>query len=109
MLMQNIIPWFLFVNLVGLIIAWPLAKNVVKILDRLKKYINLIITVICVSTTLYLGLVNYQLLYYTVCLICFSVIGICLKKINLTPILFTLILGNELEFLITRYYTIWTH
>jgi hypothetical protein len=32
-----------------------------------------------------------------------------LKEINLTPVLFSFILGSDLEFVILRYLTLWTH
>jgi len=109
LLMQSLVPWFVFVNLVALIIAWPLAKILIHFLQKLKRHLNSLITIICIATTIYLGLDNYQLFYYISCLTLFSSIAIKFKEINLTPILFSFILGNDLEFVITRYITLWTH
>ena len=108
-LMQSLVPWFVFVNLIALLIAWPLAKTLIRMLQKLKTHLNSLIAVVCIATTVYLGIDNYQLFYYIICLTVFSSIAIKFKEINLTPILFSFILGNDLEFVITRYITLWTH
>ena len=107
--MQSLVPWFVFVNLIALLIAWPLAKTLIRMLQKLKTHLNSLIAIVCIATTVYLGIDNYQLFYYIICLTVFSSIAIKFKEINLTPILFSFILGNDLEFVITRYITLWTH
>jgi len=108
MLMYNLVPWFVFVNLVALIIAWPLAKTVITLMTKLKGYLNFFIAGICLATTVYLGIDDYQLIYYLTCLILFSILTVKFRMINFTPVLFSYILGTELEFVLTRYLTIWT-
>ena len=109
MLMQNLVPWFVFVNCVALILAWPMAKTIIRVLQKLKKYLNIFIATVCLATCVYLGMDDYQLGYYLICLAIFATIAVKLKEINLTPILFSFILGNDLEFVILRYWTLWTH
>lgn len=108
-LMQSLVPWFVFVNIIALIIAWPLAKTIIKIVDKMKNYVNISVAIICSLVTIYLGLDNYQLIYYIICLLVISTIAIKFRKISLIPILFSYLLGNELEFIIVRYWTLWTH
>lgn len=108
MLMYNLVPWFVFVNFIALIIAWPLAKTMITLMTKMKGYLNFFIAGVCIATTVYLGIDNYQLGYYLTCLVLFSIITIKLRKINFTPVLFSYILGTELEFVLTRYLVIWT-
>jgi len=107
-LMQGLTPWFVFVNIIALIIAWPLARTMIRFMNKLKKHISTFILSVCLLTTVYLGLDDHQLIYYLVCLIVFSSITISFKKINFTPILFSFMLGSEFEFVVARYLTIWT-
>ena len=108
-LMQSLVPWFVFVNIIALVIAWPLAKTIIKIVDKMKNYVNISVAIICSLVTIYLGLENYQLIYYVICLLVISTIAIKFRKISLIPILFSYLLGNDLEFIIVRYWTLWTH
>ncbi len=107
-LMKTLVPWFVFVNCVALIIAWPLAKTIIVLLQKMKKFLNIFIAILCISTCVWLGLDDYQLGLYLTCLVIFTIIAIAFKGINLTPVLFSFILGSELEFVILRYLTLWT-
>ena len=109
MLMQTLVPWFVFINFIALLIAWPLAKFIIVLMQKLKKVLNIFIALVCFTTCVYLGIDNYQLVFYITCLVVVSLIAIKFKEINLMPILFSFILGNELEFVISRYITLWTH
>jgi len=105
-LMKTLVPWFVFVNFMALIIAWPLAKVIIQIMQKLKKFLNIFIILICVVTCIWLGKSDYQLGLYLTTLIVSSIIAISLKQINLMPVLFAFILGQDLEFILQRYWTL---
>jgi len=105
-LMKTLVPWFVFVNFVALIIAWPLAKVIIQIMQKLKKFLNIFIILICVVTCIWLGKSDYQLGLYLTTLMVSTIIAISLKQINLMPVLFAFILGQDLEFILQRYWTL---
>ena len=90
-------PWFVVANVVGLIIAWPLARQVLRLLANDKKYMIAILAVGVLLLNTYLGILDYRVWLYTVCLIVFSCVGLLLKKHETVPLIFMFILGNDIE------------
>jgi TctA family transporter len=45
----------------------------------------------------YLGVLDYRVWLYTVCLLVFSGVGLLLKKYETVPLIFMYILGNDIE------------
>ena len=45
----------------------------------------------------YLGILDYRVWFYTICLIVFSCIGLVIKKHETIPLIFMFILGNDIE------------
>ena len=106
MIFQQIVPWFVFVNCVGLMVAWPLSKTILKIL-RIKKAIIIIgLSLVVVGLNLYIGMLDYRPLAYTLYLILFSICGILIKRFEPVPLIFIFILGNELEGVFYRQFII---
>ena len=106
MIFQQIVPWFVFVNCVGLMVAWPLSKMILKIL-RIKKAIIIIgLSLVVVGLNLYIGMLDYRPLAYTLYLILFSICGILIKRFEPVPLIFMFILGNELEGVFYRQFII---
>ena len=97
MIFRQIVPWFVVANMVGLIIAWPLARQVLNIFARSKKYMIVILGVGMLVLNTYLGILDYRVWLYTVCLFVFSCIGLLLKKHETVPLIFMFILGNDIE------------
>jgi len=84
-------------NIVGLIVAWPLAKQVLSLLARDKKYMIATLALGMLILNTYLGIIDYRVWLYTVCLVVFSGIGLLLKKHETVPLVFMFILGNDIE------------
>jgi putative tricarboxylic transport membrane protein len=97
MIFRQIVPWFVVANMVGLIIAWPLARQVLNVFARSKKYMIVILGVGMLVLNTYLGILDYRVWLYTVCLFVFSCIGLLLKKHETVPLIFMFILGNDIE------------
>ena len=97
MIFRQIVPWFVVANVVGLLVAWPLAKQVLNVFAYSKKYL---IAILCIGMLLlntYLGILDYRVWFYTICLIVFSCIGLVIKKHETIPLIFMFILGNDME------------
>ena len=45
MIFRQIVPWFVVANIVGLIVAWPLAKHVLNVFSMSKKYMIAILAI----------------------------------------------------------------
>jgi len=97
MIFKQIVPWFVVANIVGLIVAWPLAKQVLSLLARDKKYMIATLALGMLILNTYLGIIDYRVWLYTVCLVVFSGIGLLLKKHETVPLVFMFILGNDIE------------
>ena len=97
MIFKQIVPWFVFANLVGLIVAWPLAKKVLNVFANNKKYMIAILGVGMLILNTYLGILDYRVWLYTICLIVFSCVGLIIKKHETVPLIFMFILGNDIE------------
>ena len=97
MIFKQIVPWFVFANIVGLIVAWPLARKILNVFANSKKYMIAILAVGMLLLNTYLGILDYRVWLYTVCLIVFSCIGLSIKKYETVPLIFMFILGNDME------------
>jgi TctA family transporter len=103
---KTIVPWFVFANLVGLLVAWPLAKKTLAILSLPTKYMVVVLVASMLILNSYLGYIDYRLGFYSVCLIVFGITGYFLKKYETIPLIFMFILGNEIEAVFLRQWLI---
>jgi putative tricarboxylic transport membrane protein len=97
MIFRQIVPWFVVANIVGLIIAWPLAKQVLNVFANSKKYMIVILGIGMLILNTYLGILDYRVWLYTTCLFVFSCMGLLIKKHETVPLIFMFILGNDME------------
>ena len=97
MIFREIVPWFVVANIVGLIVAWPLAKHVLNVFSMSKKYMIAILAIGMLVLNTYLGILDYRVLLYTICLFVFGWIGLLIKKYETVPLIFMFILGNDIE------------
>ena len=94
---KNIVPWFVFVNIVGLIVAWPMAKQILKIFTANKNITIAILVIFMLLLNTYLGILDYRVWFWSICLIVFSALGFFIKKYETIPLIFMFILGNDIE------------
>ena len=97
MIFRKIVPWFVVANIVGLIIAWPLARQVLNVFANGKKYMIAILAVGMLILNTYLGVLDYRVWLYTTCLLVFGCVGLLIKKYETVPLIFMYILGNDIE------------
>lgn len=86
----------IYVNIVGLFIAWPLSKCVTMFY---KINLNMLMYIILVSLffiTLYTGHLNYNMGYYLICFTLLAPIGAFLRNVNTLPLVFTFIVHDKL-------------
>ena len=97
MIFRQIVPWFVVANIVGLLVAWPLAKTVLNVFATSKKYMIIILGIGMLVLNTYLGILDYRVVFYTTCLFVFGCIGLLIKKYETVPLIFMFILGNDIE------------
>lgn len=106
MIFTQIVPWFVFVNICGLLIAWPFSKFVLNILKINKQAIVFGLITILIVLTWYVGILDYRPFAYLMYLTVFSISGIILKRYELVPLIFMFILGNHIEAVVYRQFLI---
>jgi|TARA_B100001769_G_C21791868_1_gene431664 TctA family transporter len=94
---KNIVPWFVFVNIIGLIVAWPMAKQILKIFTANKHITIVILISFMLLLNTYMGILDYRVWFWSICLIVFSALGFLIKKYETIPLIFMFILGNDIE------------
>jgi putative tricarboxylic transport membrane protein len=97
MIFRDIVPWFVFANIVGLLVAWPFAKQILRLFTASKKYIIILIGIFMIGVNTYLGVQDYRTVLYTVCLLVFGCVGLLMRKHEPIPLIFMFILGNDIE------------
>ena len=106
MIFRDIVPWFVFANLVGLLVAWPLAKKILQLFTASKKYVIISLAIFMIGLNTYLGIQDYRTVLYTVCLIVFGCAGLLIRKHEPIPLIFMFILGNDIEAVFFRQWLI---
>ena len=90
------------INLIGLCIAWPLARyfNVFYLIDI--KTIYTVVLFFCVIATVYIGAQENAMMYYICIGSVFSAIGFLLRKVDTMPIIFIFMMQDGIETNLTR-------
>lgn len=97
MIFRDIVPWFVFANIVGLLVAWPFAKQILRLFTTSKKYVIISLAIFMIGLNTYLGIQDYRTVLYTICLIVFGCAGLLIRKHEPIPLIFMFILGNDVE------------
>jgi len=106
MIFRDIVPWFVFANLVGLLVAWPFAKQILRLFTASKKYVIILLAIFMMGLNTYLGIQDYRTVLYTICLVVFGCVGLLIRKHEPIPLIFMFILGNDIEAVFFRQWLI---
>jgi len=90
------------INLLGLLIAWPMAKFFYIFYYIDIRTIYKFVLAFCVFMTLYLGYIDHVLGYYVVISTILAFIGYLLRNYNTMPLIFVFMMQNGLEQNLTR-------
>jgi putative tricarboxylic transport membrane protein len=106
-LFNELILWFVLINLMGFLIAWPFAKHIHK-LYRVPVYvINTSVLLLLTWLCFYIGTQWMEGLYYLGVLFVLAPIGFFLRKFDTLVIIFAFILQSIFEGVIIRVMLIW--
>ena len=104
LIFAQIIPAIILANFLGLLVAWPLAKQSLVIFKLDSRILFSAITVILLITNMYVGSINNQMFYYLVVLLISSYAGYALKKYDTFPFVFAFILHDAIISNVYRFY-----
>jgi len=104
MIFQTVLPYFVLVNILGVIISWPMAKYSMFVFRLPYVYIATFVMLVIALANLYIGHVDFKPIGYMVQLFVFSVLGICLRKHNLLPAVAAFLLSDKIEAVAVREY-----
>ena len=108
MVFATVLPWFVLVNIAGFLISWPFARHAMIIFRLPRHYLIIAVSVLIVLVNLFVGYNELRIISYCIQLVIFAIIGLLLKNVNTLPLLFSFLLGNELEGVFYREYLFFT-
>ena len=105
----TILPYFVLVNILGVIISWPLAKHAMVLFRIPYQYIAIFVITVVGIVNFYIGYINYREVSMMLQLIFFSAIGIALRNYNMLPAVAAFLLSNDIESVVVREYLFFIH
>ncbi len=87
---------FILINLIGLLLAWPLAKQVTLIYRINFRFIFICFGLLLLFVAIYLGYTNNSISYYIFCMLGLLPLTIILRKVNTMPLIFAFLLHDTL-------------
>lgn len=89
---------FLIVNMIGLILAWPMARSILQQFVRVPVNILKVLTmIICVWTVYQMGAFNGVASFYLVCYAVMTIVGFMIRRFDLLPLIFVFIVQTPIE------------
>ena len=85
-----------FLNIIGLCLAWPLAKHIIKIFKINIKLLYLSILVVLAMVVVYVGFTNYQTAYYIIVAIALMPVAYLLRKLDTMPLIFAFLVHDKM-------------
>jgi putative tricarboxylic transport membrane protein len=84
------------INLIGLIIAWPMAKYLLYFFHMPLKYFYIFISFVLISCIFYIGWINNAITFHILCFFIFLPIFYLLRNKNTMPLIFGFLLADQL-------------
>ena len=86
----------IFINIIGLCLAWPLAKHIIKLfqLNIKKMYASILIGFI--GVIFWVGHINYQTMYYLTVAVCLLPFAYLIRKIDTMPLIFAFLVHDRI-------------
>ena len=85
-----------------------MSKHLQNLLSFTKNYFKVFVILLLAISLLFISAETGQYVYFTICLIVFSVIGYWLRNIDILPFIFVFLLQNKLESVFVLSYTLYT-
>ena len=86
----------IFINIIGLCLAWPFAKHIIKLFQLNIQRMYTIIMFGFAGVILWVGYLNYQVLYYVLVAICLLPIAYFIRKLDTMPLIFAFLIHDRI-------------
>ena len=86
----------IFINIIGLCLAWPFAKHIIKLFQLNIQRMYTIIMFGFAGVILWVGYLNYQVLYYVLVAICLLPIAYLIRKLDTMPLIFAFLIHDRI-------------
>jgi len=89
--------FFIFANIIGILIAWPFAIKLTKIIVSNLNYFKLTGIILLLGSVIQIGYTTNQLLFYSILGAVFFPIGFVLRKLDLLPLVLGFLLAQQFD------------
>ena len=86
----------IFINIVGLCLAWPLAKHITKLFQLNIKRMYTCIFIGFIAVIFWVGHINYQTMYYLAVALCLLPLAYIIRKIDTMPLIFAFLVHDRI-------------
>ena len=95
-LMTHLVANFMIVNVIGLVLAWPLS-TCVKYFYRIDmRYVFSMVLIVITVAIMYSAWESYSILYYLSLIVILAPIGIALKNLQMMPLVFAFLISDTM-------------
>jgi putative tricarboxylic transport membrane protein len=103
--LEILIATFIIVNIVAVILSWPLAPRLMQIFTRIDvTYLRWFILTVAVATVIIIGIMEHRLMFYLLCYLSMVVVGFFLKNKEVLPLIFVFVLQENIDY---SMFTLW--
>jgi len=102
MIFTVVLPWFILVNILGILISWPLAKQAMFVYKMPYNVLVAVVISIMLLVTLWVGWEESRMVSYVFQTVFASALGIIFHRYNLLPMFVAYILSNDIEAVAVR-------
>ena len=86
----------IFINIIGLCLAWPLAKHIIKLFQLNLKLMYTIILIGFIAVIGWVGFLNYQTMYFIIVAFCLLPLGYFLRRLDTMPLIFAFLVHDRM-------------
>ena len=88
--------FLIFINIIGLCLAWPLAKHIIKLFRMNIKLMYTIILIGFCAVIIWVGYLNYQTMYYVLVALCLLPLAFVVRKLDTMPLIFAFLVHDRM-------------
>ena len=88
--------FLIFINAIGLCLAWPFAKYIVKLFKLNIKIMYIIILILLVLVICWVGYLNYQTMYYILVGLGLLPLAYFIRKLDTMPLIFAFLVHDRM-------------
>tara|TARA_B100001057_G_scaffold500530_1_gene616135 strand:+ start:49 stop:1371 length:1323 start_codon:yes stop_codon:yes gene_type:complete len=101
-LVMSIVPWLLLVNIIMILVSWPLARYLIKIYQVPLKYVKIACLLLLAYTIFYVGNSQGLLSLHVISFLALLPLGYLFRNYNTLPLIVSFLMAEQLESIVIR-------